>query len=108
MTALHDLPSDLPWHGTDCRRLVQAVSLSNCARVTVSAGVQHTVCLSPGKLQVFAATAAGIYESVTDAVKKMSSGFDHEYHPIPDNVNAYNDVYNKYCELAENIETNLY
>ncbi|MDR0393559.1 MAG: ribulokinase [Tannerella sp.] len=50
---------------------------------------------------MFAATAAGIYDKVEDAQKAMGSGFDKEYVPIKENVEAYRSIYEKYKRLGE-------
>lgn len=53
---------------------------------------------------MFAATAAGIYKTVENARDAMGSGFDAEYHPIPEHVVAYNKLYKKYKRLGQFIE----
>jgi L-ribulokinase len=49
---------------------------------------------------MFAATAAGIYAKVEDAMEAMELGFEATYHPDPDKVAFYNIKYNKYGQLA--------
>lgn len=53
---------------------------------------------------MFAATAAGIYDKVEDAQKAMNSGFEHTYHPNPEKVEAYTNIYNEYMEIGAFIE----
>ena len=53
---------------------------------------------------MFAATAAGIYEKVEDAMKAMGQGFDQEYHPRASNVAYYQRRYQKYRELGAFME----
>lgn len=53
---------------------------------------------------MFAATAAGLYSSVEQAMEKMSSGFDAEYLPQATASRLYDDLYTKYCRLGEAIE----
>ncbi len=53
---------------------------------------------------MFAATAAGIYPNVPEAMKAMSSGFDAEYHPDPDRATVYDGLYRRYCELGKMAE----
>lgn len=53
---------------------------------------------------MFAATAAGIYDKVEDAMKAMGRGFDKEYFPDKDKVAIYRKRYQKYQELAKFIE----
>jgi len=57
---------------------------------------------------MFAATAAGVYEKVEDAVEAMNSGFSKEYIPIRENVEAYSQLYSQYCDLGKFTEENLF
>jgi L-ribulokinase len=50
---------------------------------------------------MFAATAAGVYEKVEDAMIAMGQGFGEEYHPDKANANMYVKRYNKYKNLGE-------
>jgi L-ribulokinase len=54
---------------------------------------------------MLAATAADIYQSVEDAKNAMGGGFDAEYHPIPENVEKYLPLYEKYSTFGEFIES---
>jgi len=49
---------------------------------------------------MFAATAAGIYPKVEDAMAAMEQGFDITYHPDPEKVAYYDLKYRKYKALA--------
>jgi L-ribulokinase len=53
---------------------------------------------------MFAATAAGIYPKVEDAMNAMGQGFDAEYRPDPIKVPIYEKRYQKYTELGDFIE----
>src|SRR6266496_255842 len=53
---------------------------------------------------MFAATAAGIYNKVEDAMAAMGQGFDAEYHPNEANVELYKKRYEQYKELGKFIE----
>lgn len=53
---------------------------------------------------MFAATAAGIYPKVEDAMNAMGQGFDAEYHPIGKNVDVYAKKYQRYNELGSCLE----
>lgn len=53
---------------------------------------------------MFAATAAGLYAKVEDAMMNMSSGFDATYHPNPENVEKYNRLYAEYQQLGQTVE----
>ncbi len=59
---------------------------------------EHTCALGAA---MFAATAAGLYEKVEDAMMAMGSGFDAEYHPNPALVPVYAKRYEKYIALGQ-------
>ncbi len=56
---------------------------------------------------MFAATAAGIYDKVEDAMQAMGQGFDVEYYPDENKVSMYQHRYKKYLELGNYIESNV-
>ena len=49
---------------------------------------------------MFAATAAGIYDKVEDAMKAMGQGFEKTYHPDPSKKDIYAKRYQRYQELG--------
>lgn len=49
---------------------------------------------------MFAATVAGIYEKVEDAMVSMGQGFDTTYTPDPSKTAMYNNRYQRYKELG--------
>ncbi len=53
---------------------------------------------------MFAATAAGIYPKVEDAMAAMGQGFDASYHPVPSRVPVYEKRYQNYTRLGAFIE----
>jgi L-ribulokinase len=53
---------------------------------------------------MFAATAAGLYPSVENAMDAMGQGFDAEYHPRKENVPYYQKRYQQYKRLGKFIE----
>ncbi|HLX92906.1 MAG TPA: ribulokinase [Puia sp.] len=53
---------------------------------------------------MFAATAAGLYEKVEDAMVVMGSGFDKEYQPRKESVGYYAARYQKYQNLGRFVE----
>ena len=53
---------------------------------------------------MFAATVAGLYERVEEAMAAMGQGFDVEYHPDPAKVRMYANRYNQYKNLGAIIE----
>ena len=55
---------------------------------------------------MFAATVAGIYEKVEDAMKAMGQGFDAVYHPDETKATIYAQRYNRYKQLGKFIEQN--
>jgi len=54
---------------------------------------------------MFAATAAGIYPKVEDAMEAMGQGFDAIYHPDAEKVELYAARYQRYKVLGNFIET---
>ncbi len=56
---------------------------------------------------MFAATAAGIYKKVEDAMQSMGQGFDATYEPDKKNKNLYKKRYVKYTAFGDFIEENL-
>lgn len=57
---------------------------------------------------MFAATAAGVYGKVEDAIAAMNSGFSKTYVPNPENVKAYGEIYQSYVKLGKFTEEELY
>ena len=53
---------------------------------------------------IYAAVAAGIYETVIDAAKHMGSDFEAEYHPQPEPVALYEKLIKSYENLGKFIE----
>lgn len=56
---------------------------------------------------MFAAVAAGVFESVPEAQEKMGCGFSHTYYPDPDKTSQYKKLYKKYLSLGETLEVQL-
>ncbi|MFW6279086.1 MAG: ribulokinase [Bacillota bacterium] len=56
---------------------------------------------------MFAAVAAGEFEEVEAAQEKMAPGFSEIYEPIPENVEKYQKVYDKYDNLGRQLEDYL-
>ncbi|HBL77532.1 MAG: ribulokinase [Bacteroidetes bacterium GWF2_42_66] len=54
-----------------------------------------------------AAVVAGIYATTAEAQQKMGGGIELEYYPIPENVEKYKLIYEKYKKLGNFIETKL-
>ena len=53
---------------------------------------------------MFAATAAGIYDKVEDAMKAMGQGFEKTYEPQSEYVDYYGKRYKMYLDLGNKIE----
>ncbi|MBE7177541.1 MAG: ribulokinase [Mucilaginibacter polytrichastri] len=56
---------------------------------------------------MFAATVAGIYTDVQQAMKAMGGGFDKTYKPDPEKVAVYARRYRKYLETGQFIEQQI-
>ncbi|WP_134090245.1 ribulokinase [Olivibacter sp. XZL3] len=56
---------------------------------------------------MFAATAAGIYANVEEAMTAMGQGFDTEYHPNPQRVGIYKQRYEHYTKMGAFLEEHL-
>lgn len=56
---------------------------------------------------MFAATAAGLYDDVSQAMKSIGAGFDVEYHPNADLVATYDSLYRTYCQLGTILEEEM-
>ncbi|MGN6354210.1 MAG: ribulokinase [Parafilimonas sp.] len=56
---------------------------------------------------MFAATVAGVYSKVEDAMQAMGQGFDVEYYPDKNKVDIYRHRYKKYLGLGTYIESNI-
>jgi len=53
---------------------------------------------------MFAATAAGIYSNVSEAMERMGAGFDAKYLPDPSTAEAYNKIYTQYQDFGAAVE----
>ena len=51
-----------------------------------------------------AAVAAGVYTNTSEAQKNMGGGIETEYHPIPENVEKYKVLYEKYKKFGKFVE----
>ena len=56
---------------------------------------------------MFAATAAGIYSQVDQAMQAMGAGFEKTYYPNQEKVDLYQKRYQKYLSLGNYLEKNL-
>lgn len=72
--------------------------LSNVMNTDIRVAKADQACARGAAM--FAATAAGIYPKVEDAMAAMEQGFDTTYRPDPEKVAFYNIKYKKYKALA--------
>lgn len=56
---------------------------------------------------MFAATAAGLFDTVEDAKQAMGKGFERTYHPEADKAEIYESLYKRYQTLGAFIETRI-
>lgn len=56
---------------------------------------------------MYAAVAGGLYDTVGEAQRAMSSGYDREYLPQPEKVPAYLALYDRYKRLGHLQEDNM-
>jgi len=56
---------------------------------------------------MFGAVAGGLYETISEAQQKMSSGFSKAYLPQPENVFKYQSIYQKYLSLGQSLSEEL-
>jgi len=64
---------------------------------------EHTCALGAA---MFAATVAGIYPDVQQAMAAMGGGFDVEYKPNADLAGFYSKRYQQYVSLGQYTEAN--
>ena len=53
---------------------------------------------------MFAATVAGIYPNVEEAMAAMGGGFDKEYFPDKQKASLYQNRYKQYADFGKYIE----
>ena len=56
---------------------------------------------------MFAATVAGLFDTIQEAQKAMGSGFETVYRPDPENVLHYHEVFKTYCAIGAFIEKEI-
>src|SRR5690606_11523964 len=77
-------------------------TLSDVLNMPIKVAVSEQACALGAAM--FAAVASGIYDSLPEAQKAMSSGFDAVYEPRPDIVPIYESLYRKYLEAGDFLE----
>ncbi len=76
--------------------------LSDVLNKPIKVGASDQTCALGAAM--FAATAAGRFISVQEAMLRMGRGFDIIYAPNNERVAVYNILYQKYCELGQTVE----
>lgn len=56
---------------------------------------------------MYAAVASGIHPDMGAAVKAMGNGFEKTYHPKAENVEVYQQIYQKYVALGDFVEQKI-
>ena len=77
-------------------------TMANVSNMPIKVHSSEQTCA--GGAAMFAATIAGIYPKVEDAMKAMGQGFEKTYHPQPGLVEIYAKRYKKYLELGRKLE----
>ena len=57
---------------------------------------------------MFAATAAGVYSRVEEAIAAMNSGFAKTYEPNPEHAATYQAIYEQYVKVGQFTEKELF
>lgn len=78
-------------------------TLSNTLNMPIKVGKSEQTCALGAAM--FGAVAAGVYDDVHLAMKKMGGGFDKTYQPQTELVPVYEALYQKYNQLGELIES---
>lgn len=68
------------------------------------ASSEQTCALGAG---IFAAVAANIYNNVNEAQTEIASGFNKTFYPDKERAGRYQELYNKYLDLGEQLENML-
>jgi len=77
-------------------------TMANVMKMPIRIHKSEQTCAAGAAM--FAATAAGIYPKVEDAMAAMGQGFDMEYKPEKSKVKLYAKRYKKYVKLGKFIE----
>ncbi len=65
---------------------------------------EQTVALGAA---MFAAVAGGVHDSIQEAQKAMGNGFETTCIPIPENVEKYHSLFERYSRIGDFIEKEL-
>lgn len=77
-------------------------TMANVMKMPIRIHKSEQTCAAGAAM--FAATAAGIYPKIEDAMAAMGQGFDAEYKPEKSKVKLYAKRYKKYIKLGKFIE----
>ena len=75
---------------------------ANLLNLPIQTVKSEQVCALGGAMN--AATAAGIYKSLQEAMQAMASGYDQIYQPQSDQIEEYEKIYLRYIESAKLLE----
>lgn len=56
---------------------------------------------------MYAAVASGVYPNMKEAVSAMGNGFEKTYTPVSSNVAFYDEMYRKYTQLGDFVESTI-
>ena len=68
------------------------------------AASEQTCALGAG---IFAAVAAGIYDTIEEGIEKMATGYSRTYYPDEERAKKYQVLYEKYLKLGEDLTPHL-
>ncbi len=77
-------------------------TLADVMQMPIKVGKSEQTCALGAAM--FAATAAGEYAKVEEAMTKMGGGFERTYQPNAAKAEVYNTLYKKYCDLGDAVE----
>lgn len=79
--------------------------LTNVLNRPISISASTQACARGAAM--YAAVAAGLYDTLRDAQSAMCEGFSSVYTPKEKHVEKYNALYKKYCQLGDFVEHNF-
>ncbi len=80
-------------------------TLSDILRMNIKIAASDQTCALGAAM--FAARAAGVYNSIEEAQSKMSSGFEKEYFPNIDISDKYEEMYQRYNKIGRFLDTEM-
>jgi L-ribulokinase len=77
-------------------------TLANVTDRSISVSASTQACAKGAAM--YAAVAAGLYDTLPEAQAAMGEGFVAEYIPEKERVERYNELYKKYLHLGQFVE----